>query len=261
MRGSSGEPALAAEGPEELRHWVSVVALAVEEECRWGDACGTDSPTGTIFECDAEPTASVRQYLERFAKYGGCGSEVFVLAALFLRRLRDATRLRVTRSTAHRLLLGSFVLAAKLRKEHHTSNVYYARMGGVDLAEMNRIERGLIECVKWRLHVSRREFDAFSRGLLRWHSAFHKRAAEAGICAAAGVAIAAIAALTSQRPSARPSDVRRSPSRESMGVSDASRESMGVSDASTRPRTPSPAPPSESHRFVSGLVEGLTACW
>jgi hypothetical protein len=82
------------------------------------------------------------------ATYMGCSSNCFVLAlviidALLYKRGSDVRYLLVP-SSMHRLVLGSVVVAIKFLEDSFRSNRFYAKVGGVDVGEFNRIESLLV---------------------------------------------------------------------------------------------------------------------
>eukprot|EP00756_Hemistasia_phaeocysticola_P026631 Hpha_TRINITY_DN16074_c1_g7::TRINITY_DN16074_c1_g7_i1::g.119554::m.119554 len=110
----------------------------------------------TVFDADAPPAISIRNYLDRIAEYACCSPECFTLAAVFAHR----SGLRRTQRNLHRLLLAGVVVAAKWHDDWSCANRYYAKVGGVLLEEVNRLELALLQRTEWRLCISAAEFNA-----------------------------------------------------------------------------------------------------
>ncbi|KAJ9467230.1 Cyclin-U4-1 [Diplonema papillatum] len=115
----------------------------------------------TPFDGSKPAPVSIQDYLIRLCKYGYCSNEVFILLLIYLGRLRAKTHTVFTSFNIHRLLLTSFVVAAKLRDDTYYSNKYYASIGGVSLSDMNRMEQAFLRLTKWELHVVKEEFDNY----------------------------------------------------------------------------------------------------
>ncbi|KAJ9454633.1 Cyclin-U4-1 [Diplonema papillatum] len=129
-----------------------------------GDAKGRTSER-TAFDGSKPAPVSIQDYLIRLCKYGYCSNEVFIFLLIYLGRLRAKTSTVFTSYNIHRLLLTSFVVAAKLRDDTYYSNKYYASIGGVTLHDMNRMEQAFLRYTQWELHVIPGEFDQYNTAM------------------------------------------------------------------------------------------------
>jgi len=97
-----------------------------------------------------------------------CSTECFVIALVYIDRLVKAnTAITVGPPTCHRLLLTAAMLAVKFNDDAFYSNAYYARVGGLKVWEMNRLESQLLHMLDWRLQVSPEEFELYSKCISR----------------------------------------------------------------------------------------------
>eukprot|EP01061_Rhynchopus_euleeides_P032690 TRINITY_DN5438_c0_g1_i1.p1 TRINITY_DN5438_c0_g1~~TRINITY_DN5438_c0_g1_i1.p1 ORF type:complete len:279 (+),score=103.66 TRINITY_DN5438_c0_g1_i1:176-1012(+) len=115
----------------------------------------------TAFDGSKPAPVSIQDYLIRMCKYGYCSNEVFVCMVIYLGRIRARVGTTFTSHNIHRLLLTSFVVAAKLRDDTYYSNKYYASIGGVSLPDMNKMEQCFLRCTGWELHISKKEYDQY----------------------------------------------------------------------------------------------------
>lgn len=67
----------------------------------------------------------------------------------------------LTSLSVHRLLITSIMLAAKFIDDAFYNNAYYAKVGGVTTAELNRLEMKFLFGLDFRLHVSLRTFGKY----------------------------------------------------------------------------------------------------
>jgi hypothetical protein len=102
----------------------------------------------------------VEAYLVRVAKYAKCSPACFVQAVALVFRLakRDAAY-QLTSLNVHRLVLTGVLLSAKFLDDHYYNNAYYARVGGVSTAELNRLEVEMLRLLGFRLLVPREELE------------------------------------------------------------------------------------------------------
>jgi hypothetical protein len=103
------------------------------------------------------------------ATYMGCSSNCFVLAlviidALLFKRGSDVRYLLVP-SSMHRLVLGSVVVAIKFLEDSFRSNRFYAKVGGIDVGEFNRIESLLVFELDYELLSIASHFHRYSERL------------------------------------------------------------------------------------------------
>ena len=96
----------------------------------------------------------------RIAKYAKCSPACFVQAVTLIFRLakRDAAY-QLTSLNVHRLVLTGVLLSAKFLDDHYYNNAFYAKVGGVSTAELNRLEVEMLQLLNFRLLVPREELE------------------------------------------------------------------------------------------------------
>ncbi|RLN08893.1 cyclin-P4-1-like [Panicum miliaceum] len=158
---------------------VSVLAGLLERAAERGDAEGDGgaapapaSLSPSAFRGKALPAIPVRRYAERIYRYAGCSPACFVVAYVYLDRLAQrpldgeeegeegAEVVGVDSYSVHRLLITAVMVAAKFMDDMHFNNAYFARVGGVEVAEMNGLELELLFALRFRLNVTP---DTFAR--------------------------------------------------------------------------------------------------
>lgn len=114
----------------------------------------------TIFHGLRAPSLSIRQYVDRIFKYSGCSPSCFVVANIYVDRFLQSTDIHLTSLNVHRLLITSVILAVKFMDDAFFNNAYYAKVGGVSTAELNKLEMKFLFTIDFRLQVS---IDTFGR--------------------------------------------------------------------------------------------------
>eukprot|EP00759_Apiculatamorpha_spiralis_P046611 PhF_6_TR42902/c0_g1_i1/m.65005 len=118
------------------------------------DATTTRELQFPMFGCAHPAPISITDYITRFVRYSNCSTECVVVAFLYaMRYIRCVLTANNTTYEAnsmlhtlhhmnmsHRLFLGCVVIAIKYREDTFMSNQYYARLGGISTAELNRME-------------------------------------------------------------------------------------------------------------------------
>ncbi|CAK0903743.1 unnamed protein product [Prorocentrum cordatum] len=67
--------------------------------------------------------------------------------------------------TCHRLVLVSVVLAIKFWDDTYYSNSFYSKVGGVQLKDLNNLEKTYLQLLDYRLCVDPREYEEY-RGII-----------------------------------------------------------------------------------------------
>ncbi|KAK8605794.1 hypothetical protein V6N13_102566 [Hibiscus sabdariffa] len=108
------------------------------------------------------PNISIPNYLERIYKYTNCSPSCFVLGYVYIDRLghKHPDSLLVSLNV-HRLLVTSVMVASKVLDDVHYNNAFYARVGGVTNAELNRLEVELLFLLDFGVAVSSRVFETY----------------------------------------------------------------------------------------------------
>jgi ATPase subunit of ABC transporter with duplicated ATPase domains len=65
----------------------------------------------------------------------------------------------------HRLFLTSMVIAAKFHDDMHCCSSYYAKVGGVTVAELTKLEAQFMTMLDWRLYVTEDEYKTWLKRL------------------------------------------------------------------------------------------------
>ncbi|CAK7346596.1 unnamed protein product [Dovyalis caffra] len=115
----------------------------------------------TIFHGLRPPTVSIQQYVDRIFKYSACSPSCFVVANIYVDRLLQQTDIHLTSLNVHRLLITSVMIAAKFVDDAFFNNAYYAKVGGVSTAELNRLEMKFLFSLDFRLQVNVNTFGKY----------------------------------------------------------------------------------------------------
>ncbi|KAI4979418.1 hypothetical protein ZWY2020_016171 [Hordeum vulgare] len=155
---------------------VAVLAGLLERAAKRGDAVADGSRScSAAFRGPTEkkPEIGVRRYAERIYRYAGCSPACFVVAYAYLDRLASpspeeedaAAAVAVDSYSVHRLLITSVMVAAKFMDDMHYNNAYFARVGGVELREMNGLELEFLFALRFRLNVTPDGFASYCAAL------------------------------------------------------------------------------------------------
>ncbi|PIN14929.1 Cyclin [Handroanthus impetiginosus] len=112
------------------------------------------------------PAISLEKYVERIYKYTSCSPSCFVVGFVYIDRLvHKYPDSLVVSLNVHRLLVTSVMVASKILDDVHYNNAFYARVGGVSNAELNKLELELLFLLDFGLSVSSRVFESYCQHL------------------------------------------------------------------------------------------------
>ncbi|CAM8985779.1 unnamed protein product [Rhodiola kirilowii] len=124
--------------------------------------------TSKVFDCNETPDMSVQSYLERIFKYTRVGPPVYIVAYVYIDRFcQNFPGFRISAWNVHRLLVTTIMVASKYVEDMNYRNSYYARVGGLEREEMNKLEMDFLFAVDFKLHVNVSVFESYCSHLER----------------------------------------------------------------------------------------------
>lgn len=105
---------------------------------------------------------SVSDYMARLRTYFFCSDSCFLVALMYIDRVTKRNpHMNICRLSCHRLLFISLILAAKYNEDTYYSNMYYSKVGGLRVQEVNKLEQYFLELLDWKLLVQPEEYDMY----------------------------------------------------------------------------------------------------
>jgi len=102
---------------------VPVLACVLNQLCLRNDRLPMSQKGLSKFHALRPPAISIKDYLQRVAKYAACSGECFVLALVYIDRIIQSNPTFVVNSlNIHRLLITSIMLAAKFFDDQYFNN-------------------------------------------------------------------------------------------------------------------------------------------
>ncbi|KAK6142467.1 hypothetical protein DH2020_022815 [Rehmannia glutinosa] len=133
--------------------------------CNGGGSAGSGKSL-SAFHGVRSPAISLEKYVERIYKYTSCSPSCFVVGFVYIDRLvHKYPDSLVVSLNVHRLVVTSVMVASKILDDVHYNNAFYARVGGVSNAELNRLELELLFLLDFEVTVSSRVFESYCQHL------------------------------------------------------------------------------------------------
>lgn len=111
------------------------------------------------------PSITVSDYLERIKKYTKIEKGTLILAMIYIDRICNLNRIILSPYNIHRILLGCCLVALKYNEDVIFKNIFYAKVAGVSLKEINAIELYTLSFLSFNLYVEEEIFELYKSNL------------------------------------------------------------------------------------------------
>ena len=151
--------ALTEEGFAVVTHIAEFLQRRVESEDRVNNLDKFAKSDGRV------PPVALDAYLIRLARYvnvwsghrGGAesaGVRAAVMAAMYLNKLEEfQPHYALNKFNVHRLVMTAFLVATKFTEDYVISNDFWAKVGGVKTAEVNKLEGSFCNMMRFELYL------------------------------------------------------------------------------------------------------------
>ena len=116
-----------------------------------------DKKTGdkkTPFDHKHIPHISVYDYLFRIQKYTGIENNTIIIALIYIDRICTKKNIILNKHNIHSILVTAILVSIKYNEDHICDNLYFSKIAGVSLKELNYLECKFLEIINFDLFVS-----------------------------------------------------------------------------------------------------------
>ena len=108
------------------------------------------------------PSITIKDYLERLYKYSKINISTVILLLIYIDRISNINKFKLTYYIIHKLILSSMVVAIKYNEDDYFSIKYYAKLGGISNAEMINLEFYFVTLLNFNLFVKIELFNKYN---------------------------------------------------------------------------------------------------
>ena len=129
------------------------------------------TPPKTIFHSKVIPGISIEKYLIRLAQYARCSSESFVMALIYIDRYfeKNISQSLIPKNV-HKLFFISLVTAAKFNDDLKLANWAFAKLGGMDKADLCMLEIQYLRAIEFNVYVSSIEYVNYLKSVVEFRT-------------------------------------------------------------------------------------------
>ena len=118
------------------------------------------------FLTDSLQSITINDYLHRLVKYTQAESSTLIAMLIYIDRLCELNNFIVNSYNVYKILFSSLIIAIKYNEDEFYDNKFYAKVGGLNLIEMNNLEINYLSLIDFKLYISEKVFDTYFENLI-----------------------------------------------------------------------------------------------
>lgn len=122
----------------------------------------------TVFHAHKTPIISIHRYLERVLSFAPCSNSCFIVALIYIDRIIQTKLDFVLNSlSVHRMLITSVMVSTKFFDDETYNNLYYAKVGGLQVNELNQLENQFLKLIEFDLTIKNEVYERYHSELMK----------------------------------------------------------------------------------------------
>ena len=114
-----------------------------------------------IFNSPDIPSISIQDYLYRVHSFSEIEDNTLILALIYIDKICDISSIILSEYNIYKILFTSIIIAIKYNEDLYYDNKYYARIAGVTLKELKKMESEFLRLIKFELYVNKNIFEKY----------------------------------------------------------------------------------------------------
>ena len=115
----------------------------------------------TIFDIKKIPKISIKKYIRRIVKYAKPEPSSLISALIYLDKICETQNIVLTKKNIYKLLLICIMLSMKFNEDDVNSNAFFAKVGGIDLENLNPIENQTYKILNFEFFIDDNLFHVY----------------------------------------------------------------------------------------------------
>ena len=104
---------------------------------------------------------TLQYFFGRIRRYSQIEKSTLIIILIYIDRVCITSGIILNPHNIHRIILGCLILAIKYNEDVYYNNEYYAKIGGVPLDEINKLEYKSFELIEQNLFISDDIFEKY----------------------------------------------------------------------------------------------------
>lgn len=120
------------------------------------------SDLSNVFYSKRIPNISIEDYLSRLQKYAKVNDSTIILILIYIDRICNKNKVKLSYYNIHKIILASFVTAIKYNEDDYYSSKFYANIGGVSEDIIFLLEYEFLSLIDFNLFVDISLFNKYN---------------------------------------------------------------------------------------------------
>ena len=112
------------------------------------------------------PPISIKDYLLRLSKHSKVNESTIIITLIYIDRICNLNHFILTYYNIHKMILAAFILAIKYNQDCYYSMIYYSKIGGITLSELNNLESEFLILIGYNLFIQVKLYDKYYNDLM-----------------------------------------------------------------------------------------------
>jgi hypothetical protein len=112
------------------------------------------------------PKISFGDYITRVLNYTQINDSTLIMALVYMDRFCKNRKILLTEFNLHRIFFSALLVAIKYNEDIYYSNLYYAKIGGLKLKKLNKLEAEFLSGISFQLFVDENVYEQYESKLI-----------------------------------------------------------------------------------------------
>ena len=123
----------------------------------------------SVFDREKPIFMTIKDYVDRIDKYIKPDENVYVAALIYIDKLiAKNPRILITVNNVYELIITSVMIAEKFNTDDYMTNNDYAIVGGLDIEELNELERNFLTKIDFELYINSDRYNDYKKKLIEF---------------------------------------------------------------------------------------------
>ena len=113
-----------------------------------------DNKFGEAFFVKIAPSITIYDYLHRIQRYLNIEASTFILSLIYIDRICKEKGIILHKNNIHKILFSSIFIAIKYNEDKFYENSFYAKIAGISVKELIKLENVFLKLIDFNLFVS-----------------------------------------------------------------------------------------------------------
>jgi hypothetical protein len=111
-----------------------------------------------VFNAKKPPLIKLEKYIQRIISATKCEEDTIIHSLFLIDSLCEINDIFLTKRNLHRILISAVVIAIKYSEDVYYSNDFYAKVGGISLQELNKLELEFFQMIHYKVYAEESVF-------------------------------------------------------------------------------------------------------